>query len=111
MEQVITFAKTDSSKDWTGVYINGHYKGAIRKFCCGVDFWPNKRPNAIFSILSVKMATGEGEIDGKKLKECLIALCSIKIPNKKFHWDFRHRYLEDSAFLKDYEKRLNQIKS
>jgi hypothetical protein len=65
------------------VYNNRKLVGTLRKFCCGIDFRPHGKPNALFSILRVKF----GE---QKLIKCVEALLTVEIPNKKFHWNFSY---------------------
>lgn len=77
--------------------------GKVRKFCCGVDLMLNEYPKAYFSILQVRIHTKS------KLLTAVKALLSIKIPDKRFHWNFSYNVAKDKAQLKDYEERLNAL--
>lgn len=84
------------------VYYGRNLVGTLRKFCCGIDFRHNCRPNALFSILKVRFGTPE-------LTDCLKALLSIKIPiSKSFHWNFEHDIAINDNKLNAYEKQLNE---
>lgn len=83
------------------------YKGAkligtLRDFCCGIDFRPTGRPNALFSILILKEET-------ERLIDCLEALSSIEIPNKNFHYNFNHKIAKNIKQLLEYETILNAM--
>lgn len=80
---------------------DGKEIGTIRKFCCGIDFRPKGKPNALFSILKAR--------NDEKLKICISALSEIKVPKKRFHWNFNHEIATNEARLADYKNRLENL--
>ena len=85
------------------VYRNGELVGTLRKFCCGIDFRPHGKPDALFSILRVKF----GE---PKLIKCVEALLSVEIPNKQFHWNFSYETATNDCELAAFKIALRNLK-
>ena len=84
------------------VYIDQKLVGTVRKFCCGIDFRPEKRPKALFSILRVKYGDS-------KLTKCLEVLSTLDIPNKPFHLNFSYDTATDDKKLADYKLKLSEL--
>lgn len=85
------------------VYNNRKLVGTLRKFCCGIDFRPQGKPDALFSILKVKF--GEPE-----LIKCIEALLSVEIPNKQFHWNFSYETASNDCKLAAFKIALRNLK-
>lgn len=85
------------------VYFNQKLVGTLRKFCCGIDFRPKECPDALFSILSVRFGD-------YRLMKCLEALCSIKIPNKSFHWNFSYKTAKNDCKMEAFAVALKKLK-
>lgn len=83
------------------VFDNDKVVGNLHKFCCGIDFRINGYPKALFSILKITDYADE------KLIVCCAKLLSIKIPDRRFHWNFTFATAHDYDKLKDYEVELN----
>lgn len=84
------------------VYKGRKHVGTLRKFCCGIDFRPKHKPQALFSILKVKYGTRE-------LEKCVESLLSIDIPDKSFHWNFNYEIAKDDCKLLEYAVRLSEV--
>lgn len=85
------------------VYNSGLHVGDINLFCCGTDFRIHKYPKAIFSILGTKTKT-------EALYKSIEIILTLKIPNKKFHWNFDPKIAYDDLKLKKYQEELKNIK-
>lgn len=88
----------EKEKGYHIVYVDGERYGWLSKFCCGVDLHIDKNPGALFSILNARIGTN-------KLEKQIRQISTLKIPNKRFHWNF-----SDKVDLIDYQKKLSLIK-
>jgi hypothetical protein len=84
------------------VYRGEKLVGTLRKFCCGIDFRPEGKPNALFSILKVKFGD-------RKLVKCIEALLSVEIPNKSFHWNFSYETAKNDTEFAEFKIDLEKL--
>ncbi len=84
------------------VYNNRKLVGTLHKFCCGIDFRPHKKPDALFSILRVKFGD-------PKLAKCIEALLSVEIPNKQFHLNFSYETASNDCKLSAFKIALKNF--
>lgn len=88
----------------TQVYQNEDLVGTCGQFCCGIDFRPLGKPNALFSILKVR------NYSDYNLKRCIKAILSIEIPDRPFHANFNLELAKDKTRLLEYQTKLNTYK-
>lgn len=86
------------------VYIDDINIGKVRKFCCGIDFRINDKPNALFSILNVRLGD-------KKLITCIKKIMSLQIPDIDFHWNFSPKMVSNKSELAKYQEGLLKLKT
>ncbi len=86
------------------VYDNDDLVGTHRKWCCGVDFHPLGKPNALFSVLVKKRNPNSWDF-----KRSVKAILSINIPDKPFHWNFNPETAKDKTKLVEYKTKLENL--
>lgn len=83
------------------VYSGRKKIGFLRAHCCGFMEFHDIRTSGVFYISKIRSP------QEPRLKICIGAIQSIKIPKGSFGWNFHHETAVDKIKLAAYEKELN----